>query len=94
MMNNVLSEINGRHGDKSTLELLQWLMNVPVFANTIHQLTRNEPSSWVELGNSRLYPNERPLFRLKKAMKKTLAMLIQIGRQAKENTNRKENDEF
>ena len=94
MMNNVLSEINGRHGDKSTLELLQWLMNVPVFANTIHQLTRIEPSSRVELGHSRPYSNERPLFRLKKAMKKPLAMLIQIGRQAKENTNRKENDEF
>ena len=94
MINNVLRGINGQYDDKNTLELLQWLMNVPVFANTIHQLTRIEPSSRVELRNSRPYPNERPLFRLKKAIKKPLAMLIQIGRQAKENTNGKENDEF
>ena len=94
MMKNVLSGINGRHGDKNTLVLLQWLMNVQVFANTINQLTRIEPSSRLELGNPRPYPNERLLFRLKKAMKKPLAMLIRIGRQAKESTNGKENVGF
>ena len=69
-------------------------MSVPVFDNTIHQLTRIEPSSRAELRNARPYPNERLLFRLKKAMKKPPAMLIWIGCQAKDNTNGKENDEF
>ena len=94
MMKNVLSGMNARYGDKNTLELLQWLMSVPVFANTIHQLTRIQPSSRVELRNARPYPNERLLFRLKKAMKKPLAMLIRIGRQAKESTSGKENVGF
>ena len=95
MMKNVLSGMNGRYGDKNTLELLQWLMSVPVFANTIHQLMRIEPSSRAELRNARPYRNERPLFRLKKAMKKPPAMLIRIGcRPANENTNGKENDGF
>ena len=92
MMKNVLGEINGRYGDKSTLELLQWLMNVPVFANTIHKLTRIKTSSRVEQRNSSPNPNERQLFRLKKAMKKPPALMLRIRRQAKKNTNGKGND--
>ena len=70
MMKNVFSEMDGRYGDKNGLELLQWLMSNPVFANTIHQLTRIEPTSRAELKNARSYSNERLLFRLKKSMKK------------------------
>ena len=94
MIKNVLGEINGRYGGKNTLELLQWLMNVPVFANTILKLTRIKTSSRVEQTNSSPNPNERQLFRLKKAMKKPLAMLIRVRRQAKDNTNGKENNRF
>ena len=94
MMKNVFSEMNGLYGDNNGLELLQWLMSNPVFANTIHQFTQIEITSRAELKNARSYPNERLLFRLKKSMKKTPAMLIRIGCQAKDNTNGKENDEF
>ena len=94
MITNVLGEIKGRYGDTNTLELLQWLMNVPVFANTIHKLTRIKTSSRVEQRNTSPNPNERQLFRLKKATKKAPALLLRIRRQAKKNTNGKENDGF
>ena len=73
---------NRKNLEVVTVAFLQWLLKVPAFANTIHQLTRNKLLSRQSLINSRPYLNEKLLFRMKKVMEKPHAMLLRIGRQA------------
>ena len=83
MMKNVWSGKTGGMATRTLFEAcLQWLLNIPAFANTIHLLAQNKHLSRPSLAKSRPYLNERLLFRMKKAMKKPHAMLLRIGRQA------------